>query len=66
MVSLVHSITKDTILWLLAVELKLIGWQVTTVVSLLIASETVLLVMVDSPPTPSVVVAVAPLKALQV
>jgi hypothetical protein len=36
------------------------------VVSRLIASETVLLVTVDSPPTHLVAVAVAPLKALQV
>jgi len=66
MVSLVHSTTKDTSVWLLVVENKHYGLVAIMVVSLEIASETVLLVTVDSPPTHLVAVAVAPLKALQV
>jgi hypothetical protein len=66
MVSLVHSTTKDTIQWLLVVELKRSGLQVIMEASLEIATEAVLLVTVDSPPTHSVAVAAALLKALQV
>jgi hypothetical protein len=66
MVSSAHLTIRDTIAWQHAVELKLNGWQVRTVVSLEMTVVMVLLVTVDSLPTHSVVVAAALLKVLQV
>jgi hypothetical protein len=66
MVSSAPSFIKDTSAWLLVAENKQCGSKEIMVVFLEIASETVLLVTVDSLPTHLVAVAVAPLKALQV